>query len=223
MKKMNWVLMIALSLATGLFLAGCTANEADRTGTQSGTTMSDSDLEDSIKNKWNSDSELQAADLDVDADASNNEVRLSGTVSSEQTRNRAVEMVKSAHPGLTVQDSIEVKPGELSRADFTEEQATEERRKALESGDTIGDSVEDAWIHMKVTSKLIADGDTPARKINVDVRNGVVTLRGTVDSEQNKTQAEQAAMTIEGVKNVNNRLKVEASESGAQSTAPRSR
>jgi hyperosmotically inducible protein len=224
MKKLNWVLLIALNIATGLFLAGCTANDADRPGTQSGTTMSDSDLEESIKNRWNSDLELQAADLDVDADASNNEIRLSGTVSSEEMRNKAVEMVKIAHPGLTVQDSIEVKSAELSRADFNEEQATEERRKARESGDTIGSSVEDAWIHMKVTSKLITDGDTPARKINVDVQNGVVTLRGTVDSEQNKTQAQQAAMSIEGVKNVNNLLKVgAASEGGRESGAPRSR
>ena len=98
-------------------------------------------------------------------------------------------------------------PG-TGRGDYTEKQATEERERAKESKETIGDTLDDAWIHTKIVAKLIADSDTPERKINVDVVNNVVTLRGTVDTPQAKTDAEKIAKETDGVKNVVNQLKV---------------
>ena len=50
-------------------------------------------------------------------------------------------------------------------------------------------SLNDAWIHTKITSKLISDKDTPARKINIDVVDGIVTLRGEVNSAAAKSEA----------------------------------
>jgi len=49
---------------------------------------------------------------------------------------------------------------------------------------------------------------TPERKINMDVKNNVVTLRGMVETAEQKTEAEQIAKSTEGVKSVNNQLKV---------------
>jgi osmotically-inducible protein OsmY len=37
-------------------------------------------------------------------------VTLSGTVRSQEVRNKAVDLAKSAHSGLTVNDKIDVKP-----------------------------------------------------------------------------------------------------------------
>jgi osmotically-inducible protein OsmY len=42
----------------------------------------------------------------------------------------------------------------------------------------------------------------------VDVTNNVVTLRGTVETAEQKTEAEQIAKNTESVKSVNNQLKV---------------
>jgi len=67
---------------------------------------------------------------------------------------------------------------------YSEEQAREEREKAKANKETIGQSLEDAWIHTKIVAKLIGDADTPERKINVDVVDGAVTLRGTVDTAE---------------------------------------
>jgi osmotically-inducible protein OsmY len=61
---------------------------------------------------------------------------------------------------------------------------------------------------MKIVAKLIGDADTPERKINVDVVDNVVTLRGTVDSPQQKAEAERIAKETDGVKSVKNQLKV---------------
>jgi BON domain len=74
------------------------------------TKMSDSDLEKAVKAKLSADEQLKTAKLDVDADASKNEVTISGTVQSQDHRSKAVELAKSAHSGVTVNDKIDVKP-----------------------------------------------------------------------------------------------------------------
>jgi BON domain len=91
---------------------------------------------------------------------------------------------------------------------YSEEQAREERTRAKENKETIGDTLEDAWIHAKIVAQLIGDTKTPERKINVDVVNNEVTLRGTVDTLEAKTQAERIAKETDGVKKVVNQLKV---------------
>jgi len=91
---------------------------------------------------------------------------------------------------------------------YTEEQAREERERAKANKETVGQSLEDAWIHTKIVAKLIGNTATPERKINVDVVDGAVTLRGTVDTAEAKTEAERAAKNTDGVKKVTNQLKV---------------
>jgi len=97
---------------------------------------------------------------------------------------------------------------ERTRGNYTEREAQEEREKAKASKETIGDTLDDAWIHTKIVAKLIANSTTPERKINVDVVKNAVTLRGTVDSAEEKAAAEKVAKETDGVKNVVNQLKV---------------
>ena len=97
---------------------------------------------------------------------------------------------------------------ERTRSEYTEEEAREERERAKGAGETIGDTLDDAWIHTKIVAKLIANTTTPERKINVDVVNNVVTLRGTVDNAEEKATAERIAKETEGVTQVRNQLKV---------------
>jgi osmotically-inducible protein OsmY len=72
--------------------------------------MSNSDLENAVRAKLGSDEQLRTAKLDVDANASKNEVTISGTVQSQDHRTKAVELAKDAHSGITVNDKIDVKP-----------------------------------------------------------------------------------------------------------------
>ena len=94
------------------------------------------------------------------------------------------------------------------RGQYTEAQAREERAKARQNKETIGDTLDDAWLHTKIVAKLIGDTKTPERKINVDVVNNVVTLRGTVETAEARTEAERVAKDTEGVTKVVNQLKV---------------
>lgn len=109
----------------------------------------------------------------------------------------------TATPGATA-----TAPPEQTRGNYSEREAQEEREKAKANKETIGDTLDDAWIHTKIVAKLIADSTTPERKINVDVVKNVVTLRGTVDSAEEKAAAEKVARETDGVKNVVNQLKV---------------
>lgn len=52
------------------------------------------------------------------------------------------------------------------------------------------------------------------RKVEFDVANGNVTLRGTVDSVDEKNKIEQDVRKIDGVRNVNNQIVVQASKPG---------
>ena len=97
---------------------------------------------------------------------------------------------------------------------YSEEQAREEREKAKANKETVGQSLEDAWVHTKVVAKLIGDSQTPERKINVDVVDGAVTLRGEVDTAEGKAEAERLAKETDGVKSVKNELKVVAAKTG---------
>jgi len=101
---------------------------------------------------------------------------------------------------------------------YTEEQARDEREKAKANKETVGQSLEDAWIHTKVVAKLITNSQTPERKINVDVVDGAVTLRGQVDTAEGKTEAERLAKDTDGVKSVKNELKVVAGNSNKSTT-----
>ena|SRR5438876_10371810 len=101
------------------------------------------------------------------------------------------------------------------RGQYNEEQASEEREKAKANKETIGQSLDDAWIHTKIVAKLIGDTKTPERNINVDVVEGAVTLRGNVDTAEAKNEAERVAKETEGVTKVNNQLKVVATKKPA--------
>jgi osmotically-inducible protein OsmY len=62
----------------------------------------------------------------------------------------------------------------------------------------------------KVKTKLATDvGLSTATTVNVDATGHVVTLRGTVSSEEQKQQAEQAVMQLNGVTKVINLLQVQ--------------
>jgi osmotically-inducible protein OsmY len=195
-------------MAFGLILTACATTETTEPSSKTPATMTDSEMEDKIKAKLDSDAQLKAADLSVDANAEKNEATISGTVTTQALRTKAVALAKEASPGLVLTDKVEVKPRELTREEYTEEHAREERERARGTGDNIGASLDDAWIHTKIVAKLIGNTTTPERKINVDVVNNMVTLRGTVDTAEQKAEAERVAKDTEGVKRVVNQLKV---------------
>lgn len=202
----NHLITFVFAGIVSLGLIGCDTATTQNAANPSKPAMSDSELENAIKAKIETDTQLKAAGLDVDAEAEKKTVTLSGTVESQALRTKAVDLAKGAHAGLIITDKIDVKPREIARADYTEEMAKEARTKAKDYGENIGNSLDDAWIHTKIVAKLIGNSTTPQRKINVDVVNNAVTLRGAVDNNTEKLEAERVAKSTEGVKSVKNML-----------------
>jgi osmotically-inducible protein OsmY len=81
---------------------------------------------------------------------------------------------------------------------------------ACSSTRTTGEQVDDGWITTKIKAKLTGDGDINPFNIDVDVLDGVVTLSGTVKKAEAKVEAERHARDTKGVKQVINKIEVEA-------------
>ncbi|HTL46382.1 MAG TPA: BON domain-containing protein [Vicinamibacterales bacterium] len=69
----------------------------------------------------------------------------------------------------------------------------------------------DWWTTTKVQAKFFADKDVKGHHVNVDTKDGVVTLSGTVDSQAARDRAEQIARNTDGVKDVRDNLAVASS------------
>ncbi len=70
--------------------------------------------------------------------------------------------------------------------------------------------VSDSWVTSKTKIALFADDRVKGRQVHVETKDGVVMLRGKVDSPEAKSAALEIAKGIEGVKNVKNELQVVA-------------
>ncbi len=79
----------------------------------------------------------------------------------------------------------------------------------------LGGGVSAAWqassddeIYDQVRRRLANDPDVKGAAIEVEVREGVVTLRGRVREEKHKLKAERLTRKVKGVKKVINELRV---------------
>jgi hyperosmotically inducible protein len=77
----------------------------------------------------------------------------------------------------------------------------------------------DSWLTSKAKIALFADDRVKGRQIHVETKDGVVMLRGKVDSAEAKSAALEVAKGIEGVKNVKNELQVVAPSQRSEVTA----
>jgi hyperosmotically inducible protein len=66
----------------------------------------------------------------------------------------------------------------------------------------------DAWITTKAKIALMTADEVRARDVNVDTKDGTVTIHGKVRSDTEKAKAESIVKEIEGVKTVHNLLQV---------------
>jgi hyperosmotically inducible protein len=69
-------------------------------------------------------------------------------------------------------------------------------------------TIKDGWLVMKVHSEMVDEDVLSGSDIDVDVKNGVVTLQGTVPSEAARARALAVAKANDGVKNVVDQLKI---------------
>ena len=109
-------------------------------------------------------------------------VTLTGTVQDKDERDLAEDTVKNL-PGVTgVKNEIIIKPTHPERSD--------------------------AWIAIKIRSRLLAKANVSAANTKVTVKDGAVTLGGTAYNQTQKELTEVYAQEIAGVKSVKNEMVV---------------
>lgn len=69
-------------------------------------------------------------------------------------------------------------------------------------------NVADSRLAVKINTALWSDLRFPGRQISVETQDGVVTLRGKVDSEETKKAADDIVGHLEGVKEIRNELQI---------------
>src|SRR3954462_15792864 len=99
----------------------------------------------------------------------------------------------------------------ISKEEYEKNRTDYEKNKS--SNESVGQSLEDSWLWFKTKSALATTSDLRDSTINVDVANGVITLKGTVATAAEKSKAKQVADGIEGKKSVVDQLKVAPNDS----------
>lgn len=120
-------------------------------------------------------------DDDINLQSKDGNVQMTGTVSEEAHKALANEMVSSLPGVKSVDNKLKIKPG-------------------------VQDKYSDGWILAKVKTTLLFHRNVSARKTEVFVKNGVVTLRGEAESAAQKDLATEYANDIDGVASVNNEM-----------------
>ncbi|HUJ22426.1 MAG TPA: BON domain-containing protein [Bryobacteraceae bacterium] len=69
-------------------------------------------------------------------------------------------------------------------------------------------NVSDDALHDAVMRRLANDADVKGGGLGIDVKDGVVTLTGKVETEKQKQKAEKLAKKVNGVKKVVNQITV---------------
>ncbi|BEH11802.1 MULTISPECIES: BON domain-containing protein [Geobacter] len=119
----------------------------------------------------------------VRVDSEDGVVTLTGTVSEESHKSLAQETVAGLPGVKSVDNRLEVKgehPAEKP----------------------------DLWLAAKVKSTLLYHRSVSGFKTEVDVKDGIVTLRGNAPSQAQKELTAEYARDIEGVKGINNEMTV---------------
>ena len=87
-------------------------------------------------------------------------------------------------------------------------QAQTTKDKAKSTTEDAKTAVTDSWITSKTKIALFADERVKGTQVSVDTKDGVVHLRGKVDSNEAKQAAAEVAKGVEHAKSVKNDLQV---------------
>jgi len=97
------------------------------------------------------------------------------------------------------------------RAQANAAEATRDAKvSANETTAQMGEFIDDAAITAAVSARLAGDPDLSAIKIDVDTRDGKVTLSGPAPSEAARARAAELAISVKGVLGIDNQLVVTA-------------
>lgn len=112
----------------------------------------------------------------------------------------------------TVNDELEKAGKAIDKAiNNTGKRLADAKESVVDAASTTGEFIDDSFITTHIKTSFMNDELLTASAIEVTTVNGVVTLKGHVDSEQRVAKAIALANSQRGVKSVQNELMIDAS------------
>lgn len=134
----------------------------------------------------------------IDTEVKGSVAYLNGAVESDIDRDLAGEIAESIKGVTKVENRLTIDKDKVAKADQRDTNA----RKSFKQ------SVANATLTARIKTELLVNTNTGGLSINVDSKDGEVTLSGQVDSDQERELAEQIAKNTTGTQSVDNNLTV---------------
>lgn len=173
-------------------MAGTEPELADEPA-EDGGPVRDAWVQSKLESSYALDDNLSALDIDTDVESGN--VTLSGTVATEDQRELAEEVALGIDGVTAVDNQLMV--------------GTDASPPEGDDGDS---AMRDSTLTAEVKSKLISDDSIDGGDIDVDTEGAVVTLRGRVSTEEERSRALEIAREVDDVQSVQDELVVMADE-----------
>ena len=209
----------AFAMMTAGYATAQTATQEAKEKTKAGaestkTTMTDAEITSAVKTKLLADTTVGGLKLDVDTE--HGVVTLSGPVHSAAERAQALKLAHETKGVKSVKNNLKLDTtGTTGRTDKDDkvkvevkDDTKEAAQKTKDAAVKTKDVTVDAAITSEVKTKLLGDTKVGGLKIDVDTKDNVVTLTGTVSSAAEKAEAIRLAKTTTGVKSVVDKLVV---------------
>jgi hyperosmotically inducible protein len=175
--------------------------------------QSDPGITTAVKSKLAADDTVKAYQINVDTNK--RVVTLSGAVETFAAKEQALLLARQTDGVENVVDQLTVNPKEAAPAattgDLTEEANDAERKagvEAREATDKAKEIVTDPAVTAAVKARLLADTTVSGLKIDVDTKNGTVTLNGMVPTREEANRAVFLAHETAGARSVVNNLRI---------------
>jgi osmotically-inducible protein OsmY len=130
--------------------------------------------------------------FDINVETSGDVVQLSGTVPSKEVKDLAVAIAKDTAGAERVIDALVIDPTTRPNPEM----------------ERLRQRVSDLEIQAAVNTALLSNPKLIAQELKVDVVNQIVTLEGSLGTEEDKQGAERLAASIENVVGVLNKIDV---------------
>lgn len=206
-------------LMSGLLMAGvtmtgaCAAPDSRTTEQQAAAeamarvdddaTRSDPAITTEIQARYYGDEHVRGRRIDVRVN--DGMVALDGVVADASARTRAVSLAREVDGVREIDDRLEI----ADTVDTRRAAGRDDTPAADASGTASAADLGGRWITTKIQASFFADREIKARNIDVTTTDtGIVTLEGEVDSAETRERAGQIARATDGVRRVDNELRI---------------
>lgn len=182
--------------------------------------QTDKTIDDRVEARINADAQLKKHSIVVTTD--DGVVTLTGVVTTQAESDKAARLanvtgVSRVNNNLVVTKEVKGTAGKV--VEKTKDGAEKVGEKTVDGAKKVGEAtkdglsktgevITDAWITSRISSKFVGEDLLKDSNINVDTKDHVVTLHGTVMSQAGRARAVAQAKEVEGVRRVVDQLTV---------------